>query len=302
MVTKAFQIDLRCGLCNMLFAISAACKVAKQHAMPFEEPDLQPPWIPSLFDVREKTKFGKMYDIDFFNMMMASYTGLTRTMIPSGQADTKMGLFRFGQLWDISERFLATIRDARQVPADHMRLLLCKSLRLMPSLSKHIPSNIRSSTAVHFRIEDDWREYCDKAAWRRPNLRFFDASQIAASIPRESTSIYYTCGSRHHEVEAALSERGLTDFSHFYDKSLTYTENSAVNLEACMRAKIFIGHSNSTFTNFVRTWRALSRQQDTYIYNLSGMLNQTQDCGLFRDAAKAATEKVVIIPLPRTTK
>lgn len=262
--------------------------MAKRRSQPFEEPVFDvPPTMRSKIDQR-KVRFGRVYDVGFFNLMVASYTGLETTMIPCADAERKYrgmqkDMIPFNTLWKMFGEENRRARDQMAVSEDFPSILMSKALRLLPRLSRHLPLNIRTQVAVHFRIEDDWHYYCTVKAAEGSSLRFYTAEEICETIPEafRSSSFYFVCGSKHQEVETALSTIGCSDAEYYYDRTLTYTENAAISLEACMRARVFIGNSYSSFSNFATGWRQLCGMKDTFIYNGGSSIRRARDFGLF---------------------
>ena len=100
-------------------------------------------------------------------------------------------------------------------------------------------------------------------------------------------SLFFTSGENHNQIAKDLKQIGF-ESSYFYDSTLEYEINAAINFEICCKANAFIGLSRSTFSNMISLKRAALLDNDnSYIYNYSNAICKREDKGLFSEAKKS---------------
>jgi hypothetical protein len=119
---------------------------------------------------------------------------------------------------------------------------------------------------------------------------------------RQSKDVFFTCAELHREVEKKWKEAGYNPF-YFYDPSVGYDVNAAINLELSASTKAFSAQSRSTFVSWITLLRSFRGVGNSYIYNLGydethkkeDKLYKREDWGVYPDALLATQNKVSIV-------
>ena len=259
-----FVIQLCGGLCNQLQAVAAAMTLAKSWKIPFLWP----------------AHFRATFDLEYFNAIAHAYTGLKETAV----ADTKgtpRATVAFEQLWELSERGVRQSRKTNNISKEDERVHVLKALALNQALARRVPDTSDLS-CVHLRIASDWPPHAEKIRHKLPEMEKttidLSARDIVGRLPPTWSKVFFTCGEHHHDVSRMLEEDSY-DPSHFYDPKLSYFQNAAVNFEAAVRSKAFVGNTRSSFSNMVCLAKAVFRKTGKcYAYNW-GSLTERHDLG-----------------------
>ena len=284
---RILKPELVGGLSNKLHCLFAATDFALLHGASLQEPE---------FGWKQKILFSHIYDLDYFNEKLRRYHGGRNLIVPKSKLQSQKALRMPLDLWQYSEKLLKKERDEGIISKNSAKLRVLEALKLRPEYQKIAESfvNVKSGTAVQIRTESDWQNY---AAIKKPNDNkesiFVDLKQISEIIRpliNENERFFFTSGENQPAIQNFfLDENQNSDY--FFDETVEYEINAAINFEICCRAGIFVGNSRSSFSNLVTLQRAFFFKNDeSYIYNYAGRLIKRKDHGLYVEARLSTSQ------------
>jgi len=226
MLPKAFKRGekknglLMGGLCNRIICLATLVEYSKLHGYAIDEPVfhsmLRKPKEP------KHLKFSDIYDLEYFNEQMKN-KGIQ--MITNDNRDYQRVPIDIN-LW-IKKRSLSTMYD----------VLL--SLKLKPEYLKIVEEiNTSNNVSIHIRNELGWGP-------GYPTI----INKIKEKYSDEN-KLFFTTGQNHDYISNLLNENNVSSF-YYYNSSLSYEVNSAINFELCVNSDIFIGMSRSSFSHLI---------------------------------------------------
>ena len=275
---KVLNPRLTGGLCNKLYCLMSACEIAQKKNYKVLEPQ---------FGWKSKMNFSEIYDIDYFNLTMKELTGVENIMISSRQEVSEKDIIqRSISLWDYSQKNIRRLRENNIIYQDSMMVYLMKSLKLKKQYQDIVFENLSNFLAVQIRIESDWVTYSNKVEVSQNETLLIDLDKLIEMVIEFNSpnKIFFTTGENHQYIKDRLSEKGI-ESSFFYDPSLEYEINAAINFEILSHSKKFIGLSRSTFSNLITLKRQLLlNKNENYIYNYGEKIHMRSDYGLYPSA------------------
>ena len=289
MSNTILEIKLNGGLCNKLFHLFSACDIAKKNNIKILEPN---------FGWTRKILFSDIYDIDFFNEEMKKNNNGEIIMIPLNRKQKYNIKKNNDNLWSYSEKILAVQRKKNKLNADCMNIAVLKSLKLNKSNEDILKSfiGIEKLNALHIRIENDWIQYAKKNKCKSNQLLLIDVDTLI-NLYKDKWSlddVFFTTGENQNNIVKKFTENNIKSQFMFNNK-LEYEINAAINFELCCQAKIFIGLTNSTFSNLISLKRNLINKNNSFIYNLKGKIKVRVDKGLHFNPEDATNKNVEIL-------
>ena len=271
---EIFKIKLNGGLCNKLFHLFSACDIAIKENKKILEP---------AFGWKKKILFSDIYDIDYFNSIMKSYTNGEDIMvsIKDKQKYTIININKVidekykyininsntklcNKLWTYSNYVLQQQRNTNKISVNDMMIAVLKSLKLNNNNTKLSDSikEIGEKSAIHIRIEKDWQRYIA----RKKSKIITPKKLIRMYKNKFNHNVFFTTGENQKKIKKVFLNHKINSMFYF-NKDLEYEINAAINFELCSKAKIFIGTSQSTFSNLISLKRSLNNINESYVYN-----------------------------------
>ncbi len=266
------------GLCNKLFCLMSACEIAHKKNYRILEP---------IFGWESDILFSDIYDIDYFNRTMKEITGIEELMIHRNEYISPEKIQkRIIPLWKHSERNLKKYRKNNFIDNNSMMVNLLRCLKLNTQLQNKIINHTPNDLAIQFRIESDWVTYSQKKKVDDNEILLIDAEELINRLVNFNSrkNIFFTTGENQESIQSKLLHNGVKS-SFFYDPSLEYEINAAVNFEILCQSNKFIGLSRSTFSNLITLKRQLIlKNTENYIYNYGNEIHLRKDFGLYPSA------------------
>jgi hypothetical protein len=282
------------GLCNNLFKLFTACRIAEVEGKRLIEPVFK-------WGRRPAVKFSDIYDLDYFNSRM-QVNGKPMIVREAGidprVIDDRSLTY---DLWKGDRRLYDLTRQRREnrIPRGCPSVRVLMALRLNP---RHQPIvNAQSHiNAIHVRWEPEWVGHAEK---RQPGMPTGETMlvaprRIAAMYSRHfGHPVFFTTGLGHAQVTEDFAAEGVTT-THFFDDARAYEVNAAINFEICAQAPVFIGNSRSTFSNLIALRRHLVNVGPSFIYNYKDCLMLRKDAGLHFVGPEVVSMKVTVEDMP----
>jgi hypothetical protein len=290
---KYLRIELVGGLCNKLYCLFSACEIAVKENAYLIEPE---------FGWHKKILFSDIYDIDYFNKTMSKYYNgkdimISRKLYKESNIYSKRTVTNYTDLWEYSEKILAHQRKQCEVSGDSFQLKVLEALKLKEEYLTIIQqySNIQFTTAVQIRVESDWKGYSTIMKTENKEILLIDLNDLLNMLSEfGANDFFFTTGENQDEILHKMKDKGMNAF-YFFDSSLEYEINAAINFEICCLAKKFIGLSRSTFSNVITLKRAaLLNNDNSYIYNYNNKILKRIDLGLQPQASCSISKETVI--------
>ena len=284
------SIKLNGGLCNKLFCLFSACDIAIKNHIQLLEP---------LFGWKKKIKFSDIYDINYFNEQIRKYNNGRNIMIPIGEMRKYRIIPNKEDLWQKSEKTLSLQRGASKINKNSMSIIVLNALRLNKKNTAIINSfkKINNTNAIHIRIESDWINYSKdmkKNLLEKETILVNLNSLINMYKNKWSADILFTTGENQNKIRDEFKKHNINS-TYFYDPSLEYEINAAINFYLCCKTNNFVGLSRSTFSNLISLKRHLLGKNNSFIYNYNNQLIERIDKGLYPEPIRAIKNKVNIL-------
>jgi len=290
---KYLDIKLAGGLCNKLYCLFSACEIAIKENAYLIEPE---------FGWHKKILFSDIFDIEYFNKTMSKYYNgkdimISRKLYDENDTYRKKTVKNYNDLWNYSEKILAQEREKCEISKDSFKLKVLEALKLkkeyLTIIEKYL--NIKSTTAVQIRVESDWQRYSGVMKVGSDEILLVDINQLLSMLSEFGANhFFFTTGENQEEILKKIEENAMNAF-YFFDPSLEYEINAAINFEICCLAKEFIGLSRSTFSNLIALKRGtLLNNDNSYIYNYNNKILKRVDLGLQPLASLSICKKTII--------
>ena len=287
---KCLDIPLEGGLCNKLLCMLELCELAINKNSYVLEPN---------FGWKEKILFSDIFDIEHFNETMKDINN-GKDIIIQRKINSKPVKKPNIRLWNLAEKKINTYRKTNEIPKNSLYVKFLSALRLNPKnevfLEKHL-GYITSIDAFQVRIESDWVSYSQVKEIPSNETLVITPMRMIEMVGNFSSSkdIFFTTGENQELLKEKFEDAGFnSDF--FYDPSLEYEVNAAINFFICSHAKSFTGLSRSSFSNLISLYRAVVLgNENSYIYNYKNSIHLNTSHGLHAIAADAACKKTKFI-------
>lgn len=290
---KYLGIHLQGGLCNKLHCLISACDIAINEKSTLIEP---------YFGWEKKILFSEIYDLDYFNMKMREFTNGNILIIPreriSSKSVKRKSIENIVDLWEYSERELTKQRNSQVVNKNSTKLNVLKALRLKPEFEKIVHDYVsdKKFTAIQIRTESDWVKYAAANQIKNHEKILVPLEEILMMISEFDMEgeLFYTSGQNHKLIFDEIKKLGIKPHC-FFNPSLEYEINAAINFEICCSSDYFIGLSRSSFSNLISLKRASILQNDqSFIYNFKNKVLRRKDMGI-QYAAESSINKITEI-------
>lgn len=279
------------GLCNNLFKMFTACRIAEIEGKQLVEPVFK-------WNRRPAVKFSEIYDLDYFNsrMQVLGMPMIVReTDAPLQLVDDRSLTY---DLWKGSPDVYNLKRQRKQnrIPQGCPSVRVLMALRLSPRYQPIVDSQPRVN-ALHVRWEPEWVGHAQKRQPGAPSGEtvLVPPTQISAMYSQQfpKQPAFFTTGLGHDQVAGDFATRGV-EAGYFFDSALPYEVNAAINFEICARAPAFVGNSRSSFANLITLRRYLTDAGPSFIYNYENRLIPRIDAGLHFVGPETISKKVVV--------
>lgn len=283
---KYLNIKLNGGLCNKLHCLFSACDIAISRNATLVEP---------YFGWKVKILFSDIFDIDYFNSYMSKFTK-NNSPIMARKENIKKQNIKFENnlihLWKYAEIKNKKEQKIKSINTNATKLHVLKALRLKPEYQEIVEKKTlnRPFTTLQVRTESDWVAYSSiKKTNTDGESILVNQNKILNMLSEFNVlgELFFTSGENHDIIAQDLERIGLKS-DYFFDATLEYEINAAINFEICCNADAFIGLSRSSYSNLISLKRAALLENDnSYIYNYNDVIIKRQDKGLFSDAKKS---------------
>ena len=291
---KYVKFRYKKGLWNNLFKMFTACRIAEVEGRQLIEPIFK-------WNRRPAVNFSDIYDLDHFNSRMRVRG---RPMIvreaevdPQLIDDRSMtyDLWRGSpNIYDLNKQ-----RELNCIPRGCSSTRVLMALRIHPQNRQTVEDRIPMN-AIHVRWESEWVGHAQK---RQPGLpagerMLVPPTEIASMYSKQfKAPVFFTTGAGHAQVTQDFAGQGV-ETAHFFDGTLPYEVNAAINFEICTRAPVFVGNSRSTFANLITLKRHLTGAGSSFIYNCNDHLLPRVDAGLHFVGQDTVTKHVLVADKP----
>lgn len=274
------EINLQGGLCNKIFCLIAACEIANKNNFQILEPE---------FGWHKKILFSDIYDLDFFNQSMSELCNNSIVMIPrstvlSKKLKRKIRYNKIEQndLWAYSEKSLEQLRKNNIIYSDSFIIHILRSLRLKTEYRNIVKKNLNYPLSIQIRIESDWVKHSMVMKATDEEIIIADLRQVINMLKDfKAEQVFFTTGENQSAVQYSLEENRIKS-DYFFDDTLEYEINAAINFEILCNSQKFVGLSRSTFSNLITLKRNLILDNvENYIYNYKGKILKRIDYGLY---------------------
>ena len=268
------EVNLTGGLNNKLFCLFSACEIAIRDGIQILEPKLG--W-------KRKILFSEIYDLDLFNANMRPHNNNKDILVRDRDKDKYKIVSNKQDLWGLSAKAITKMRHECSIPRKSCLTTVLKSLDLNKQNKVYVNQfKVDKTNSLQIRIEDDWVAY-SKAKQNEigeNEVLLIDLNNLIDLYSKfTGENIFFTTGQNHQHIKNKFESNNI-NAEYFYDDRLEYEVNAAINFEICCRSKNFIGLTRSTFSNLVALKRALSNNDNSYIYNLNNTILKRVDSGL----------------------
>ena len=283
---KHIEIDLHGGLCNKLHCLFSACDIAISRNATLLEP---------YFGWKEKILFSDIFDIDYFNSCMSKFTKNNSPIMVDITHIKKQNIrveYNIIHLWKYFNALTKKEQKIKAINVNATRLHVLQALRLKPEYQAIVEKKTlnRPFTALQVRTESDWVAYSSiKNTTTHGESILVNQNKIINMLSRFNVlgELFFTSGENHNIITKDLKRIGIKS-DYFFDASLEYEINAAINFEICCSADEFIGLSRSSYSNLISLKRAALLENDnSFIYNYNNAITKRKDKGLFSDAKKS---------------
>lgn len=282
------------GLCNNLFKLFTACRIAEVEGKQLIEPIFK-------WNRRPAVKFSDIYDLDYFNsrMQINGKPMIVREASVDQQLIDDRSLTY--DLWKGDPLLYNHSRQRKEnrIPGGCPSVRVLMALRINPCHQPTIDAQPHIN-AVHVRWEPEWVGHSKKLQPGVPSGEtiLVAPSRIAAMCSEQlERSVFFTTGVGHDQVVAEFASEGVTA-RYSFDETLPYEVNAAINFEICTKAPVFVGNSRSTFSNLITLRRHLTDAGPSLIYNYQNRLLQRYDAGLHFVGSEVVSKKVTVEDMP----
>tara|TARA_Y100000389_G_scaffold47641_1_gene42816 strand:+ start:18709 stop:19545 length:837 start_codon:yes stop_codon:yes gene_type:complete len=276
MSKQIYEVELIGGLCNKLFCLFSACDIAIKYKIKILEP---------FFD---KTLFGEIYDLDYFNNNMKKLNNEENIIIPYKDKNKYNISKIYTCLWVYSEHILKEQRINNIMNYNCMNIQVLQNLKLnkdnLEIVDKYI--NINTKNGLHIRIESDWIV---------TSFLKIDINKLINmyKLKWNNEDVFFTTGENQKNVAEKFTNNNINSV-YCFDNNKAYIINAAINFELCCRTKIFVGLTQSTFSNLITLKRYLTNINNSFIYNYNDEIILRKDKGLQPLAINAINNNVLI--------
>ena len=286
---KNVAVHLQGGLCNKLHCFFSACDLAINEKCFLIEP---------YFGWSERILFSEIYDLPYFNERMRPFAGGRNILVSRREACSGKGIDNVVDLWGHSERELYEQRKSAFINHDSTKLNVLRALRLRPKFQKIVDVfKERNFTALQVRTESDWVKHAINEKPKQ-NEKILVPMEDILDMLRDfkiNGRLFFTSGENQEQIKTSLKAIGI-DAHYFYDPSLEYDTNAAINFEICCKAEYFIGLSRSSYSNLISLKRAAILNKDqSYIYNYKNRIFKRIDKGIQIEAESSVTKETEIV-------
>ena len=288
------EVKLDGGLCNKIFCLMAACDMCHDSHYRILEPE---------FGWKEKILFSDIYDIAFFNQQMKLYFGIDDFMVKrdaieeqSLKSKIRYNKVEQNKLWSRSESNLSSLRLHNVIYENSALVQVLRSLKLKKEYNEFVKKYKNDSVALQVRIESDWIKHSKCTPSEPGEHVIVDLASITAMLKDFGVKdIFFTTGENQNTVQKYLQKHDVRSH-YFFDESLEYEINAAINFEILCQAKMFIGLSRSTFANLITLKRQLLlKTSENYIYNYGTKIINRVDYGLYFRASESISKKPAVL-------
>lgn len=290
---KYIGIHLQGGLCNKLHCLISACDIAINEKSTLIEP---------YFGWEKKILFSEIYDLNYFNVKMKQFNDCQNIIERRENINTTISEMKsidnVIDLWEYSERELTIQRETLRIDKNSTKLNVLKALRLKPEFEKIVNAyvNNKKFTAIQIRTESDWVKYAEANQVKNHEKILVPLEEILMMISEFNIEgeLFFTSGQNHNIISDEIKKRGIKPHC-FFNPSLEYEINAAINFEICCRSDYFIGLSRSSFSNLITLKRAsILKNDQSYIYNFKNKILRRKDKGI-QYAAESSINKITEI-------
>lgn len=290
---KYIGIHLQGGLCNKLHCLISACDIAINEKSTLIEP---------YFGWEKKILFSEIYDLNYFNVKMRQFTDCQNIIERRENINTTISEMKsidnVIDLWEYSERELTIQRETLRIDENSTKLNVLKALRLKPEFEKIVNAyvNDKKFTAIQIRTESDWVKYAETNQVKNHEKILVPLEEILMMISKFDIEgeLFFTSGQNHDIISDGIKKLGINPHC-FFNPTLEYEINAAINFEICCRSDYFIGLSRSSFSNLITLKRAsILKNDQSYIYNFKNKILRRKDKGI-QYAAESSINKITEI-------
>lgn len=281
------EVELKSGLCNKIYCFFSACDIAIKNNIKILEPKFGWP--------ERSILFSDIYDLDKFNQNMKPHNNGHNLIIPHNDASKYTIKQNNIDLWDYSKKRLESMRRDCMIPKKCTELSVLRSLELNKKNKLIAKQNVNAElNALQIRIESDWQKYNNVKTVPKGETLLIDLDDLIEMYKKfTNEGVFFSTGENHINIKQKFISSNISA-NFFFNPSLEYEVNAAINFEVCCQAKHFIGLSRSTFSNLITLKRFIDGNGDSFVYNLNNEILRRTDAGLQADAVFATTKKTYI--------
>lgn len=317
-----FELDEHCGLTNKLFNLIYLIKICLNYNFTIIEP---------FFGWKKKILFSEIYDIDFLNNGFKKIYGrklihkisdiknitsisikdlynfkkhirTSKTILNIKKFNNKYILYiKFFRTIDYESNFISKIRTSMKLYRTEPYLIVFTNLKLNKKLLKISEKyNKYNTTSIHIRLESDlvkwFNERRNRNNWHLKEKEYFiGINDIINKMNKNkfTNNVFFTTGENQEEFKNTFIKNNY-NAEYFFDNTLEYEQNAAINFNICLSSKYFIGTCMSTYSNAITTVRSIKNINNSYLYNTINIMERT-DYGIHCNKNNCITKKLIIL-------
>ena len=291
---RILEVRLKGGLSNKLICLFSACDIAIKQNASILEPT---------FGWKREILFSDIYDLDYFNKSMSIYNNgkdliISKELIRENPTLKKRVRFNYIDLWAYKYDSIKEENNLCILDEDTIRLKVLRSLKLK---NEHLQivdnfTEIYNQTAIQVRIESDWVRYNNHKKVGNNEILLISLEDLLLMIKDFGIKkFFFTSGENQEKILIKAKEYGYDSF-YYFNSSLEYEVNAAINFELCCRAKSFIGLSRSTYSNLITLKRSVFlSNNDNYIYNYDNQILKRVDKGIQMVAELSVKKETILL-------